>query len=68
MGLLNSSDSVTLFTSIGILNCSDNMALLGLLLDFDTVSIVWYHMFIYWTLELFRQCCFFFYVTLELFR
>ena len=51
-------------------SCSDNIALLGFLMDFDTLSIVWYHMFIYWTLELFRQCsfCLCLYVTLELFR
>ena len=36
---------------------------------FDTVPTVWHHLFIYWTLEMFRQCnIFFLYVTLDLIR
>jgi len=41
--------------SIGLWNNSVNMALFVFLLDFDTVSTVWYYLYIYWTLELFRQ-------------
>ena len=32
------------------------MALFGFLLDFGTVPTVWHYLFLYGTLELFRQC------------
>ena len=35
------------------------MTLFVFLLKFDTVPTVWYSLFIYWTLEMFRQCSFF---------
>jgi hypothetical protein len=36
----------------------------------NSAKVVWHHLFIYWTLEMFRQCNIFlvFYVTLELFQ
>jgi len=39
--------------SMGLRNCSDNMALFVFLLNFDTVPTVWNYLFFYWTLELF---------------
>jgi len=32
------------------------MALFVLLLDFGSASTVWLYLFLYWTLELFREC------------
>ena len=71
MGLWKCSDSVTLLVSlfyfgtvpkvwhfcfsIGFWTCSESVALFVFLLDFDTVPTVWYYLYIYWTLELFRQ-------------
>jgi hypothetical protein len=41
--------------SMGLKNCSDNMALFVFLLDFGTAPTVWNYLFFYWSLELFRQ-------------
>ena len=73
IGLWNCSDSVALLVfhfSIGFRNCSDIVALFVFLCDFGTVLTVWHHLYIYWTLEMFRQCniILVFYVTLELFQ
>jgi hypothetical protein len=56
--------------SIGPWNCCDSVALFGFIWDFGTVLTVWHYLFLYGTLELFRQCniFLFFYVTLELFQ
>jgi len=57
---------------MGFWNCSDNVGLLVLILDFGPVPTVWNYLFLYETLEMFRQCgiiCFsFFYWTVELLR
>ena len=59
-----------LLFSMGLWNCFDSVPLFGFLLDFGTVPTVWHYLFLYGTLELFRQCNIFllFYVTLELFQ
>jgi hypothetical protein len=42
------------------------VALFVFLMVFDIVPTVWHHLFIYWTLEMFRQCnILFLYVRLE---
>jgi hypothetical protein len=54
---------------MGLWNSSDSVALFVFLMVFDTVPTVWHHLFIYWTLEMFRQCnIFFLYVILDLIR
>jgi hypothetical protein len=56
---------------MGLWNSSDRVALLISIWDFGTVTIMWHYLFLYGTLELFRQCGIigfsFFYWTLELF-
>ena len=41
---------------MGLWNCYDNVALFVFIWDFDTVPTIWHYLFLYWTLELFRQC------------
>jgi hypothetical protein len=72
IGLWNCSDSVALLVflldfgnfptecivcfSIELWRCSDIVALFVFVLKFGTVPTAWHYLFLYWTLELFRQC------------
>jgi hypothetical protein len=42
--------------SIGLWNCSDNVAFLVFLCDFETVPTIWHYLFFYCILEVLPQC------------
>ena len=57
IGFQNCSDSVVFFCFSGrFWNCSDSMVFFVLLVDFRIVQTVWYFLFCWQILELFRQC------------
>jgi hypothetical protein len=58
---------------LGVWKCSDIVVFFVFLLEFGNVPTVWYFLFFYWSLEMFRQCGIFlffiiFYVIQTIFK